>query len=296
MRSEIICFVLLGLVIAITADCGCASGLCCSQWGYCGTGDSYCGQGCRENCNGGGGDNNNNNNNGGGDVDGPYSYRLQITPHAHEDGQFSSSIGALECKVNTGHVTSFPSVDACNPICYQFKSPVNGAVMRAFGIDQSGGAHDVSRTVYRAMTGQNADGGLFEVEVKELPSSHCEEYWDGSITGWNPNVYFSCPPGSWMHDHAKLLDYQDLHCKLGTGQVCSVQEQYVHCASMTSGGGGGSTGNGGGGTGNGGGSCTPNVWECQDKRITQCDATGNWLTVATCPNQCNGNNGNPYCT
>ncbi|XP_076897864.1 endochitinase EP3-like [Bidens hawaiensis] len=28
-------------------NCGCG-GLCCSQWGYCGTGDPYCGDGCRE--------------------------------------------------------------------------------------------------------------------------------------------------------------------------------------------------------------------------------------------------------
>lgn len=29
-------------------NCGCASGLCCSQYGYCGEGDAYCGTGCRE--------------------------------------------------------------------------------------------------------------------------------------------------------------------------------------------------------------------------------------------------------
>ncbi|KAL3828463.1 hypothetical protein ACJIZ3_017265 [Penstemon smallii] len=28
-------------------NCGCASNLCCSQFGYCGTGDQYCGNGCR---------------------------------------------------------------------------------------------------------------------------------------------------------------------------------------------------------------------------------------------------------
>ena len=29
-------------------NCGCAAGLCCSRWGYCGTGDDYCGAGCQE--------------------------------------------------------------------------------------------------------------------------------------------------------------------------------------------------------------------------------------------------------
>ena len=40
--------------IASAKNCGCASGLCCSQYGYCGTGDDYCGTGCREGpCNSG---------------------------------------------------------------------------------------------------------------------------------------------------------------------------------------------------------------------------------------------------
>ena len=34
--------------IVSAQNCGCASGLCCSQYGYCGTGDPYCGTGCRE--------------------------------------------------------------------------------------------------------------------------------------------------------------------------------------------------------------------------------------------------------
>ncbi|KAG8369439.1 hypothetical protein BUALT_Bualt14G0013800 [Buddleja alternifolia] len=28
-------------------NCGCAANLCCSQFGYCGTGNDYCGSGCR---------------------------------------------------------------------------------------------------------------------------------------------------------------------------------------------------------------------------------------------------------
>lgn len=45
----------LGIVIAAAAfsgtslgqNCGCAENLCCSRYGYCGTGDDYCGTGCR---------------------------------------------------------------------------------------------------------------------------------------------------------------------------------------------------------------------------------------------------------
>ncbi|XP_031476694.1 chitinase 5-like [Nymphaea colorata] len=44
------------LDLAAGQNCGCAANLCCSQWGYCGTGPAYCGQGCRGGpCSGGGG-------------------------------------------------------------------------------------------------------------------------------------------------------------------------------------------------------------------------------------------------
>ncbi|KAL8139012.1 hypothetical protein V2J09_005013 [Rumex salicifolius] len=42
--------VALLLVLAGSAaaqNCGCASGLCCSKFGYCGNGDAYCGAGCQ---------------------------------------------------------------------------------------------------------------------------------------------------------------------------------------------------------------------------------------------------------
>ncbi|AES67799.2 putative chitinase [Medicago truncatula] len=29
-------------------NCGCAEGVCCSQYGYCGNGDAYCGTGCKQ--------------------------------------------------------------------------------------------------------------------------------------------------------------------------------------------------------------------------------------------------------
>lgn len=32
---------------ALAQNCGCASDLCCSQYGYCGTGNDYCGSGCQ---------------------------------------------------------------------------------------------------------------------------------------------------------------------------------------------------------------------------------------------------------
>ncbi|KAK4792110.1 hypothetical protein SAY86_022545 [Trapa natans] len=42
-------FLLIAALLGpVTAQrCGCSAGLCCSRWGYCGTGNDYCGAGCQ---------------------------------------------------------------------------------------------------------------------------------------------------------------------------------------------------------------------------------------------------------
>ncbi|KAJ0597848.1 putative chitinase [Helianthus annuus] len=39
---------LAGILNTAAQNCGCAPNLCCSQYGYCGTGVQYCGTGCRQ--------------------------------------------------------------------------------------------------------------------------------------------------------------------------------------------------------------------------------------------------------
>ncbi|KAA8527256.1 hypothetical protein F0562_034647 [Nyssa sinensis] len=34
--------------LVVGQNCGCAADMCCSQYGYCGTGNDYCGQGCQQ--------------------------------------------------------------------------------------------------------------------------------------------------------------------------------------------------------------------------------------------------------
>eukprot|EP01018_Ginkgo_biloba_P029657 Gb_20314 [translate_table: standard] len=45
--ATVLLFIGLQLGIAFAQNCGCASNLCCSKYGYCGTGPDYCGQGCQ---------------------------------------------------------------------------------------------------------------------------------------------------------------------------------------------------------------------------------------------------------
>ncbi|PIN15008.1 Chitinase [Handroanthus impetiginosus] len=52
MKLLLSIYTLLAVVLAAgkwvsAQNCGCAPNLCCSQYGYCGTGNAYCGQGCR---------------------------------------------------------------------------------------------------------------------------------------------------------------------------------------------------------------------------------------------------------
>ncbi|EYU40975.1 hypothetical protein ABFS82_07G098400 [Erythranthe guttata] len=52
MKSPQPIYILFALLLATGKwvsgqNCGCASNLCCSQFGYCGTGNDYCGTGCR---------------------------------------------------------------------------------------------------------------------------------------------------------------------------------------------------------------------------------------------------------
>jgi len=39
---------LISMRAAYAQNCGCSSELCCSKWGYCGSGNDYCGDGCHE--------------------------------------------------------------------------------------------------------------------------------------------------------------------------------------------------------------------------------------------------------
>ncbi|XP_075511921.1 endochitinase EP3-like [Primulina tabacum] len=51
-RKRFLALTFTAIFLAIGApvfgqNCGCASDLCCSRFGYCGTGNDYCGQGCQ---------------------------------------------------------------------------------------------------------------------------------------------------------------------------------------------------------------------------------------------------------
>ncbi|KAK8556399.1 hypothetical protein V6N13_064433 [Hibiscus sabdariffa] len=48
--KSLLTLLLLGILAAsaMAQNCGCAPDLCCSQYGYCGRGNDYCGTGCKQ--------------------------------------------------------------------------------------------------------------------------------------------------------------------------------------------------------------------------------------------------------
>ncbi|PON77688.1 Glycoside hydrolase [Parasponia andersonii] len=55
VTKTLLSLILLGTLLAgalpknvMAQNCGCRPGLCCSEFGFCGNGDPYCGKGCRE--------------------------------------------------------------------------------------------------------------------------------------------------------------------------------------------------------------------------------------------------------
>ncbi|WOL12766.1 hypothetical protein Cni_G21534 [Canna indica] len=45
--SLLLSLLLAGIIAAAAQNCGCSSDLCCSKFGYCGSGNDYCGDGCQ---------------------------------------------------------------------------------------------------------------------------------------------------------------------------------------------------------------------------------------------------------
>ncbi|KAF4377411.1 hypothetical protein F8388_013757 [Cannabis sativa] len=72
VAKTLVSLILIGTIIArgaLAQNCGCSPDLCCSKFGFCGSGDAYCGEGCQSGpCNNGSPSNPNPTPNNGGSV------------------------------------------------------------------------------------------------------------------------------------------------------------------------------------------------------------------------------------
>ena len=63
---------------------------------------------------------------------------VSVTPH----DMYSSSIGALGCKLNTNRIAYWPAAPGCDNLCIQLS--YQGRTLNVLHVDTSGGAYDIS--------------------------------------------------------------------------------------------------------------------------------------------------------
>jgi len=153
---------------------------------------------------------------------------ISVTPHE----QFSSSIGAAGCKLNTNRVAYWPEPIDCNNICVKV---TNGdRSLHLLKIDQSGGAHDISYDAWNQLVfGQSAAtdpqmGGGVSMTYETVPADECKHLLtDGRLAlsaANSMNYVASClsQPDSWVAKNFDLVNILDSQCKYGFDEVCTL--------------------------------------------------------------------------
>ncbi|KAK1750361.1 hypothetical protein QBC47DRAFT_269141, partial [Echria macrotheca] len=152
------------------------------------------------------------------------------TPH----DSYSSSIGVLGCKIETGRVAYWPQSVDCNNICV--KLSYGGRSVHLLRIDQSGGAYDISYDAWAYLqTGQSAAadpivGGPVAMEAEDVDASECASLikTPGSklpLSAANSiNFLSSCldQPSSWVAKNHVLYNICDSICTLGQDEECTL--------------------------------------------------------------------------
>ncbi|UNI21233.1 hypothetical protein JDV02_007242 [Purpureocillium takamizusanense] len=152
---------------------------------------------------------------------------ISVTPHE----QYSSSIGALGCKLDTNRVAYWPESVTCDNICVKV---TNGdRSVHLLRVDQSGGAHDISYDAWNYLvSGEGASsnpqqGGGVAMTYEQVDGDECKDLLtDGKLAlsaGNSMNFYASCLGGdNWVAKNAELVNIADPTCKYGHDEVCSL--------------------------------------------------------------------------
>ncbi|ORY70925.1 uncharacterized protein BCR38DRAFT_415461 [Pseudomassariella vexata] len=158
---------------------------------------------------------------------------IWATPHE----SYSSSIGALGCKLNTNRVAYFPLAPSCSSLCIRLTHASSGRSLALLRIDQSDGAHDVSYDAWNYLvTGASATdapttGGAVAMDYEEVDMDECAEliHADGgklALSASNSmNFLFSCLegyPDGWLAQNYALYNVLDPICSWGRDELCNI--------------------------------------------------------------------------
>ncbi|KAF5010359.1 hypothetical protein FDECE_3475 [Fusarium decemcellulare] len=151
---------------------------------------------------------------------------VSVTPHE----QYSSSIGALGCKLNTDRVAYWPGSVSCNDFCIKIYN--QGRSLHLLRIDTSGGAHDISYDAWNFLGfGKSAveepyEGGRIAMQYSVVPPSDCGHLlYEGKLplsAANSMNFVASCiaEPTSWVAHNYVLYNIDDPQCKIGVDEKC----------------------------------------------------------------------------
>ncbi|KAL3954466.1 hypothetical protein ACCO45_010029 [Purpureocillium lilacinum] len=152
---------------------------------------------------------------------------ITVTPHE----QYSSSIGALGCKLNTNRVAYWPEQITCDNICVKVSNA--GRSVHLLRVDQSGGAHDVSYDAWNYLvfgTGAAQDpheGGGIAMAYEQVHPDECKSLLhDGKLVlsaANSMNYLGSCLGGkNWVAENHKLVNLLDPGCRYGWDEICTL--------------------------------------------------------------------------
>lgn len=149
-----------------------------------------------------------------------------ITPH----DMYSSSIGALGCKLETNRVAYWPGPVDCDNICVKVSH--KGRSVNLLKIDTSGGSYDISYDAWNYLAfGQSArdephQGGGITMDYEFVNADECKPLLQEGkleLTAANSiNFVASCLQNgsSWIARNYKLVNLLDPVCKYGYDEEC----------------------------------------------------------------------------
>ncbi|KAG5983866.1 hypothetical protein E4U55_006929 [Claviceps digitariae] len=154
---------------------------------------------------------------------------VSVTPHE----QYSSSIGALGCKLDTNRVAYWPGTVDCNNICVKLSR--QGRSVHLLKIDSSGGAHDISYDAWNYLAfGKSAqeephEGGGIDMNYEFVHADECKHLLhDGKLaisaaTGLSGPVLNCIVQGNnWIANNYVALNIEDAACHYGHDEVCTL--------------------------------------------------------------------------
>lgn len=154
---------------------------------------------------------------------------VSVTPHE----QYSSSIGALGCKLNTNRVAYWPGTVDCNNICV--KLSYNGRSLNVLKIDSSAGAHDISYDAWNFLAfGKSAkeephQGGGIDMQYEFVNPDECKDLLVNkklAISAANglsgPVLNCIMQGNNWIANNYVAYNIQDSACHYGHDEVCKL--------------------------------------------------------------------------